>query len=90
VQGKLGLPGIRTLRNNIYTRTRKIMNYTWISQSQKKFWWRVSELCWRANRLLDLCIEAKDSSNNLVAGYIRNFSQESSNYILVLCGKAND
>jgi len=67
----------RCLRNNLYTRTRKIMNYTWISQSRKKFWWRVSEQCWRANRLLDLCIEAKDSSNYLVAGSIRNFSQES-------------
>jgi len=55
--------------------------YTWISWSQRKLWWRTSELCWRANRLLELGLEAKDSSNNLVAGYIRNFPQDSRNLI---------
>jgi len=29
--------------------------------------------------LLELGLEAKDSSNNLVAGYIRNFPQDSRN-----------
>ena len=35
--------------------------------------------CWRANRSDDLCKAAKDSSNNLVAGFIRNISQDSCN-----------
>lgn len=32
--------------------------------------------------VLDLGLEAKDSSNNLVAGYIRNFPQDSRNKII--------
>jgi hypothetical protein len=37
-----------------------------------------------------LGIEAKDPSNNLVAGSLRNFSQDSGDYSVVLSGKAND
>jgi len=41
--------------------------------------------------LLEVCIEAKDSSNNLVAGSFRNFSQESWNKLKkVMQGKDND
>jgi len=35
------------------------------------------ERCWRANRLSDLSIGAKDSSNHLVAGSFRNIPQDS-------------
>jgi len=50
--------------------------------------------------LLELGLEAKDSSNNLVAGYIRNFPQDSWDTIVsygcllrekaVKCSKEND
>jgi len=41
--------------------------------------------------LLEVCIEAKDSSNNLVAGSVRNLSQESWNKRKkVMQGKDND
>jgi len=47
--------------------------------------------CRRANRLSELGIEAKDPSNNLVAGSLRNFSQDSrGSKKIVLSGKAND
>jgi hypothetical protein len=45
---------------------------------------------WRANRSSDLCLGAKDQSNFLVAGFRRNFPQDSWNLNIVLSGKDND
>jgi len=46
--------------------------------------------CWRANRSSELPIGAKDSSSNLVAGFLRSFPQDSSVQYEVAQGKAND
>jgi len=46
---------------------------------------------WRANRSSDLWIAAKDQSNCLVAGWCRNFPQDSWDIVIVvLSGRAND
>ena len=45
---------------------------------------------WRANRSSHLSIGAKDSSNRLVAGSLRNFPQDSWHSRAVSSGKAND
>lgn len=46
---------------------------------------------WRANRLSEMYKGAKDSSNDLVAGFQWNFSQDSEMKLYkFLCGKDND
>ena len=58
-----------------------------------------SKRCWRANRSWEMTIGAKDQSNHLVAGSLRNFSQDScssalpvtgAKKTLVRFGRAND
>lgn len=66
-----------TLPESFIARTRKVKWTFAVKDEVKGNSDGSSQKCWRANRFSDMAKGAKDSSNYLVAGSARSFSQES-------------